>query len=223
MAGRLARYVGGTAEVTLRAPVPLGRALEIGAIEDGGFALRDGGRDLATVCPCELELEVPPTPDFEAALAVQGSCRAFQTHPFPECFVCGPRRHPGDGLCVYPGMVDSIAAAPWIPDTSLGGDDGFVDKAFLWAALDCTSAFPLLEDEASKVLEPLVLGRLAVEVSGQASIGERLVVSAWKIAFEGRRGFAGCALHRATGECIARARATWISIAGRQAVPAANS
>ncbi len=106
-------------------------------------------------------------------------------------------------------------AAAWIPHASLADASGFVAPEFLWAALDSPSSFPLLEEEAAAKLEPMVLGRLAAEITGRVRPGERCVVIAWPLALEGRRGSAGTALFGGSGALAGRARATWISLAGR--------
>jgi hypothetical protein len=214
VAGILAAELAGPVEVTLLAPTPLGRPLERVRVEDG-VELRDGERVLARARPTALDLEPPEPPGFEESLAVAGRCRAFETHPFPRCFVCGPDRAPGDGMRVFPGWLSErgLAAAPWIPDASLADASGQVRPEFLWAALDSPSAFPLLEDPAAQKLEPLVLGRLAAHVAERPEVGARLVVCAWQIELGERKGIAGTAVHDESGGCLARARATWISIA----------
>jgi hypothetical protein len=112
----------------------------------------------------------------------------MRTHPFPGCFVCGPNRAPGDGLRIFPGMVaasDAVAAL-WTPDATLCDARGRVAPEFLWAALDCPSAFPLLESEASRALEPMVLAKLCVALDGEPPAARRRVWS-WPIAQEGKR------------------------------------
>ena len=106
-----------------------------------------------------------------------------------------------------------IVAAAWIPDASVCSETGEVRPEFVWAALDCPSAFPLLEDPAAQKLEPLVLGRLVAHLEHPAKVGQRLVLSAWSIELGDRSGLAGTALYDESGACLARARATWISLA----------
>jgi hypothetical protein len=214
VAGLLARSLPGPVEVTLRAPAPVGQALEIVPVEDA-VELRDAGALLASARSAPLELATPDPPGFEESLAIAGRCRAFKTHPFPRCFVCGPERPAGDGMRVFPGWLADrqLAAAAWIPDASLCDEAGDVRPEFVWAALDCPSAFPLLEDPEAQKLEPLVLGRLAAQLERPARVGERLVLSAWTIELGERKGLAGSALHDESGARLARARATWISLA----------
>ncbi len=215
MAGLLARRVAGPCEVTLRAPAPLGQPLAVRAAGEGSFELTEGDTVLARARPCSIDLAVPAPPDPAEAEKRAGSCRAFETHPFPRCFVCGPARPPGDGLRIFPGWFAEreLAAAPWVPDASLAEPSGAVAAEFVWAALDSPSAFPLLEPASSSELEPLVLGRLAVDLRRPVLPGERLLVSAWSLGVGGRRGVAGAALHAEAGDLCAVARATWISLA----------
>ena len=78
--------------------------------------------------------------------------------------------------------------------------------------LDTPSSFPLLEDPAARRLEPMVLGRLTAHVAGRLRPGERYVVIAWPLSLEGRRGYAGSAIFSESGERVALARATWVSL-----------
>ena len=217
VAGLLARELDGTVEVSLRAPTPLATPLEVASDPQGRWALLHAGRELARAERAELALELraPPPPDEIAARA--GGCRAMRTHPFPGCFVCGPNRAPGDGLRVFPGMVaasDAVAAL-WTPDATLCDARGRVAPEFLWAALDCPSAFPLLESEESRALEPMVLAKLCVALDGELRCGETARLVAWPIAQEGRRGTAGAAIYGESGNVVGRARATWVSLAGK--------
>jgi len=54
--GRLARHIPGGAEVTLRAPPPLDKQLDVIATDDGLWELRDGATVVATGRPASLEL-----------------------------------------------------------------------------------------------------------------------------------------------------------------------
>ena len=84
---------------------------------------------------------------------------------------------------------------------------------FVWAALDSPSSFPLLEDPATQKLEPMVLGSLTLRSEREVAVGDRLVVTAWALGLEGRRGTAGAALTNESGQLCAVARAVWVSIA----------
>ncbi|HTO06278.1 MAG TPA: hypothetical protein VMR86_04400 [Myxococcota bacterium] len=215
LAGLLARDLPGAVEVRLRAPAPLDQPLELHSHPDGSRTLEHQGTELARAVPSALELEPRPAPDPADTLARAGSCRAMRTHPFPGCYVCGPARE--DGLRVFPGMVagsDAVAAV-WTPGAELCDATGRVAPEFLWAVLDCPSAFPLLESEAARALEPMVLSKLCVALEGELRAGEAALVVAWPIAQDGPRGSAGAAIFGANGRIVGRARATWVSLAKR--------
>lgn len=217
VAGLLARELDGPVEVSLRAPTPLATPLDVAVDAQGARTLLHAGRELARAARAELALELRASPPAAEIAARAGGCRAMRTHPFPSCFVCGPNRETGDGLRVFPGMVaasDAVAAL-WTPDRSLCDVRGRVAPEFLWAALDCPSAFPLLESEASRALEPMVLAKLCVALDGELNGGETARLVAWPIAQEGRRGTAGAAIYGESGNLVGRARATWVSLAGK--------
>jgi hypothetical protein len=217
VAGLLARGMLGAVEVALRAPVPLDTALEVVESADGARSLVLDGRELARAQPVELALDVPPAPARELVARQAGTCRALRTHPFPRDFVCGPERAPGDGLRILPGVVPGTerTAALFDVDASLCDADGRARPEILWAALDSSTSFPLLEPESARTLEPMVLGRLCVAIDGALRAGERALVLAWPLAREGRRATAGGALFAPDGTRVAIARAVWVSLAGR--------
>ena len=53
--GRLAQHIPGGAEVTLRAPPPLDKQLDVVATDEGSWELRDGAAVLATGRPASVE------------------------------------------------------------------------------------------------------------------------------------------------------------------------
>src|SRR5690349_15896334 len=102
--GVVAALLDQPAEVTLRRPPPLDRPLAVERAGDGVRVL-DGDQPVAEARPAALALEVPPPPSFAEATAATEHYRWRERHPFPTCFVCGPARAPGDGLCIFPGAV----------------------------------------------------------------------------------------------------------------------
>ena len=66
--GRLARHIPGGAEVTLRAPPPLDKQLDVVATDDGLWELRDGATVVATGRPASVELTRLETASFDEAL-----------------------------------------------------------------------------------------------------------------------------------------------------------
>jgi hypothetical protein len=197
--GRIAALLGGDAEVTLRSPPPLERAL---AVERDGDGLRilDGGTLVAEALPVTAELEVPDPPSWDEAERAAARYPGFTEHAFPRCFVCGPQREPRDGLRVFAGPLgDGRFAATWQANE--------VRTEFVWAALDCPGAIAVGFPDRGETL----LGRFAVAVDELPEPGERCVVLAWPLGEDGRKLYAGTALFGEDGRPLARARATWIA------------
>ena len=206
--GVVAGLIGGTAEVTLRRPPPLERPLAVERSEDG-VALRDGETLIAEGAPASVEIEVPEPVTFEEAVTAAKSYLGFRHHPFPTCFVCGPKRAEGDGLRIFPGWVAdrNIVAAPWTPDASVADEDGQVRPEIVWAALDCPSGFAVITPETVAVL-----GRLAVKLVAPVQPGKRHVAIGWPLGEDGRKLYAGAALFSQDGRLRAFARATWVRL-----------
>ncbi len=206
--------------VRLLAPVPLERELEILRAGDG-LELRDPGdapgeKPLAVARPTGFLDDPPAAPSFVGIGSGSRRCRAFETHPFPRCFVCGPERPTPDGLAIWPErLAEGWVGAEWTVAASLVDDAGAVRPEFIWAALDCASSFALLEPTEAQAFEPMVLGTLVARVSGCLRAGEIARVGAWSEGFSGRRGVGGTAVWGGDGRLIGVARATWVSLAGR--------
>ena len=206
--GIVAGLVGGTAEVTLRRPPPIGRPLEVVRPDGGGVALRDGETVIAEGTRASVEIDVPDPVSFEEAAEATKSFVWAENHPYPTCFVCGPQRVASDSLCIFPGPIEgrNAVAAPWIPDASLGDESGTVRPEFVWSALDCPGAFAFIRSADDLVL----LGRLAAKLTTPIRCGQRYVVIGWPLGSEGRRLYAGTALFSEAGTLHALARATWV-------------
>ena len=196
-AGRLAAYVDGPTEVTLRLPPPLDRALRVTA-EDDRLLLLDGELVVAEARPAPVGVEPPePVSHAEAAEATKSHVR-FGGDKFSECFSCGNR--PDDGLCIHVGPVAGrgMHAAPWTAKE--------VSPEVVWAAIDCAGAYAVGGPGRGEV----VLGRMTAEIHRLPAEGEACVVVAWPLGEDGRKLHAGTALLAAEGEPLAVARQTWI-------------
>jgi hypothetical protein len=205
LCGALAAFAPGPATVRLAKPVPLETALVIERTAGWPYA-RHGETVLAEARSGTLgDLEPPARPSHAAATAAAQSYPGFLRHPAPVCFVCGPRRKPGDGLCIYSGSIAAgIVAAPWTPDSTLDSGDGCVRPEFMWAALDCPGFVAAAPD-----MRPMLLGELTAGIVRRARVGEPCVVVGWQIASSGRKHEAGTAV-LADGHVLATARAIWI-------------
>jgi hypothetical protein len=214
--GRIAAYVNGPATVTLRRPPPLDTPM---AVElDGGSSVRiHHGRALiaeAASSPGGPAPEIPEPVSMAEARAVAGRARYYADPVFPDCFVCGTGRRPGDGLRIFPGPVAGrpLCAAPWTPDPSVTGADGKVRPEVIWAALDCPSGIAAAEAAGLGQDTAVLLGRMTASLAVLPSAGDRCRVIAWPDGREGRKLTAGSALLGPGGELLATARAVWLTV-----------
>jgi len=209
-AGLVAAFVDGPARVSLKSPPPIDTPMRVS--RDGAqITVRHGETLVATAKPARLDIEVPEPPepaDVKAARAAYLEHEA--SHYLPYCFVCGPKREEGDGLRIFAGPApeSTLNADFWRPHDGLAGEDGLVRPEFLWAALDCPTAFAIRLPEGRVCL----LGAIAVEVKRRPKPGERLEVLAWKVDQDGRKHMADSALVAPSGDAIAVAEALWIEL-----------
>jgi hypothetical protein len=213
--GRLAAFVDGPAEVTLRRPPPLDKAMRVVA-EGDGVALYDGGTLIGSARPATVELAMPRPPTFAAAHAAELRTIPADKHNLPTCFVCGPHRAHGDGLRIHVGPLEAAdadwsgpLAATWVPPPDLADAAKRVRPEFVWAALDCPTGYAA-GFVAGDVF--LLLGRQAVSIYRLPMAGEKCVIVAWQGTVEGRKHFADAVLSGTDGEALAICRATWIAV-----------
>ena len=208
--GLVANELGGIFECTLRSPVPLDVPLEIERSQSGGI-LRHGDKVIVEASPTTMAVVPPAAIDLETATAAMTSSFALDAqHPFPTCFVCGPKRKASDGLRIFPAAIDTnLYVATWRPSGEFGDSRQLLRPEFLWAALDCPTGFAAGFPMAGK----LVTGRLAVEQLQPISVGESCLLMSWPIGIEGRKHFSAACLYQHKKLC-AVARATWIRLEG---------
>ena len=201
VAGYLASYLDGPAEVTLRMPPPLDTPLQVSQLQAEELELRNGEQLVAHAVKTELDLQ-PPIVSYEDAVR---AARPAANHPFPMCFVCGPERT--DGLRILPGPVadKALIAAPWTPGRDLAVAHEVLPQ-FVWAALDCPGGLAWLDVAAG---QSFVLGRLAVKLVSPVVVGEPYVALGWQVGRDGRKLFSRTALLHASGRVCGVGAATW--------------
>jgi hypothetical protein len=223
VSGLLARCAGmaEAAEVTLRAPTPLGRPLSLIKTDDGEATMMDGMTLVASARPFVADIDLLPQATLVEAKAATARSIGPDRHVLPECFVCGPGREHGDGLRVFAGPIDpndtkweGPLAADWTPDESFADNDGLVATEFLWSALDCPTGYTALKPDAhgGGSNQSMLLGRIAVRIDRRPQVGEPCVLVVKLIGREGRKITADGVLRDAAGETLAIARALWIAV-----------
>src|SRR5262249_46526448 len=193
--GRIAGYIDGPVTVTLRRPPPL--ATPMAVERDGESSVRVyHGRTLiaeATSSPGGPVLEVPGPVSLAEAHAVAGRATYYADPVFPDCFVCGTGRGPGDGLRIFPGPVAGrpLWAAPWTPDPSATGARGQVRPEVAWAALDCPGGIAAAEAAGLAPDTAILLGRMTARLAVLPVPGDQCLVVAWPGGRDGRKLLAG--------------------------------
>jgi hypothetical protein len=199
-AGLLGSRLRGGAEVTLRHPPPLERPLTIRRDGDR-LLLVDGSQVVAEAVPRDPGVVPAAAPAFEEAAAASAGVGAWGPSEFAECFVCGVRDD-GSGLGIHPGPVpgrDGLVATTWVARD--------VSPEVVWAAIDCPGAYAAGDPGRGEV----VLGRMTARVDRLPREGEPCVVVGWPLGEDGRKLFAGTALHGESGDVLAVARQVWIA------------
>ena len=188
-----------TIEIRARAGVPLERPLAVrlaaGTVEvldDGALVARSSAERLA------VRLDDGSVP-----------------HAFPECFVCGHRRAPGDGMRLFAGPVPGdgpqrgqVRVAGWRPDPAFLDAAGRLRPEFVWAALDCPGGWALPG--------PINTGTLQVEIREPVDGRHPVIVMGWRAPAPSpragsRRRYAGTAIFDAGGRLLALGAAIWVA------------
>jgi hypothetical protein len=169
--------------------------------EGNGIRVVYGGELVAEACPSELDLDPAEPVDFAEAQRLADAHGDDPDHPFPGCFVCGPK---SEGLRLSPTPVGhGRLAAPWrVPEE-------FAVERFAWAALDCPGGWAVQPDGSRGIS---VLGRLTARVDAAPDPGDECVVVAWPLGEPGgRKRHAGTALYRGD-TLLALGRAIWFTM-----------
>jgi hypothetical protein len=210
-AGTVAAFLGdGPVTVTLRVPPPLDTPLEL-SHERGTATLTNGPVVVAEAEHAQrADLVTVPPVARDVAAAASTSYPGLRTHPFPECFVCGTARAPGDGMRLFPGRLDDgRSACVWHVDADLAGRAELV-----WAALDCPGGWA-----APIEGRPMVLGRMTAAVTAAPRAGEGCVVVGQVLRTEGRKTFTATTAYDEGGRLLGRALGTWLTLPGARTGP----
>lgn len=212
--GVFAAFVDGPAEITLRAPPPLDTPLRVERTGDEA-KFWHGVQLVAEARPGTLVLEPPKPPSWQAAREASRAYLGHKHHEYPRCFVCGPQRGPGDGLCIYCGLWrDGVVAGTWTPDATLADAEGRVRPEFIWAAIDCPGSWSVIGQPVDGKVpgSSMLLGRLGGRVLRGLKVGEDCVITGWRLGHEGRKYHVGSAVYTRAGEPVAYSKGTWIAL-----------
>ena len=213
--GRLAAFVDGPAEVTLRKPPPLEVEMQV-VPEDDGVAMYAGDQLVASARAIEPWVPDTVAPTFEEAAAATARTFDPSVHKLPMCYVCGPDRAPGDGLRIFCGPLDpregdwtGTVAAPWVPEPYMADTGGRVAAEYVWAALDCPTAYA---SGSPAGFPSILLGRQAVCILNEPKVGEKCIIAAHRTGRDGRKYLAEASLFDEGGTALGHCRATWIEV-----------
>jgi hypothetical protein len=222
--GVLAKDIEGPATSVLRARVPLDVDLDL-RLEDGVMQLTDAvGGLVGRAAPADRALlpTPPEAPSLQAAHEAGAGYPGHDQRIHPICFTCGPERHEGDGLRVFPGQImgapEGHVACVWTPHPAFGDTEGLVPAEVIWAALDCPGFFAWVVKAGR---HGALLGTMTGEVVRRPEAGQELIVTAWPLEREGRKETAGVALFTVDGELLARGHQVWIMSVPPAQAPAA--
>jgi len=206
-AGIIAANLPFSPEVTLRAPPPLDKSMDL-IVKGDSATLLDGDALIAEAKVADFQLNIITPVSFEQVNLAPVSSNVYESSPFQKCFVCGTDRAAGDGLNIRPRTIGAKkVAAPWIPYASLGNEDGTVKGAFIWSALDCPGAWAM-QDEQHFYL----LGRMVAKIVKPVIVGNKYVIMGWVITTERRKTWTGTAIYDEKGRVCAYAKGTWILV-----------
>jgi len=210
LAERYTRAFGGdgTVEITLRAPVPVARALQV-TPKGEALMLRDGDTLLCEARAGSIDhLKPPPAPTDWADVMRRGAEGGSEADS-----ECGPdvpsTRGVGDGLRVLgtSGPQPGYSLSCYLPHANHADSAGRIKPEFVWGTLDCPGAFAAQDIDDFR---PAMTGRMTGKVIDPPRVGERCAVVGWRIGAEGRKLYSGTALYTEHGRLCGIATCTWI-------------
>ena len=200
-AGVVAAFVDGPAEVSLRRPVPLERALDVVRDDDGSVRLLDGDDLVAEGRPvgggrtstCRRPSSVEEARDGDGPLP------RSRDGPFSRCFVCGLARE--DSFGVFAGEV---AGAPHhgvaVDSARLGGRRRRARPARIRLGGARLPRVRSLRGSRATCRWGCSPG-FSVRIDAPVTAGAEHVVIGWPIEIDGRKHHAGGAVFASTAPC----------------------
>lgn len=212
LADRFTQKFGGdgTVEITLRAPIPIERKLQVMPSDDA-LLLRDGDTLLCEARAGSVaHLSPPPPPgDWNEVMRRGEEGGSPEDSDFHWCIVCGRGRGVGDGLRVLGsgGPQPGTSLSCYLPHANHADPAGRIRPEFVWAALDCPGAFAAQDPGDFRMA---LTGRMTAKVIEPPRVGERCAVVGWRLGADGRKLYSGTALYTEQGRLCAVGHCTWI-------------
>jgi hypothetical protein len=205
----------GATEVTLRAPIPLDQHLTFVPPEDGVARVIKGQTLIAEIRSADFTLDIPQPKDWDLVRSARSLSYSLVDDLQPQfpakrgfhpiCFCCGADHE--DGLQVFAAPVDEAQVATvWQTKNEWAAEDGRLRDELLWTAMDCPGQFAFMHAGIRTGL----LGRMTAKVHSRPKAGEKLLVTAWTVRVEGKKHFAGCAIHTKDNVLCSEAMTLWI-------------
>jgi hypothetical protein len=213
--GVVASHLSGTADISMKLPTPVEKALLL-RCEGDLVQLFDEDRLLVEAKPGELSMQSPPVPDWETCAKASSGYPGHRFHFAPECFVCGTHVPDGRGLDIFPGPVpgSNLYAAAWEPDANTPAAKGHVTGEVVWGVMDCISGWPVVERLPAPE-NGMLMGRFVGRVFRAPSVGQRCRLIGWVHASEGRKHSTSMCMVAENSEVMAQAQALWIALKPR--------
>ena len=212
LADRFTRTFGGdgTVEITLRAPIPIERKLQVAQAGDA-LVLNDGDTLLCEARSGSVDhLAPPPAPrDWNEVMRRGEDGGSREDSDFHWCIVCGRGRGVGDGLRALgtAGPQPGTSLSCYLPHANHADPAGRIKPEFVWAALDCPGAFAAQDPGDGRTA---LTGRMTARVIEPPRVGERCAVVGWRLGVDGRKLYSGTALYTEQGRLCAIGHCTWI-------------
>lgn len=210
LAGRFAELAGEPVRVTLRRPPPLDTPLTV-EDRDGPRLVDPRGRTVMEAGPAGAMHDQAPTVTIEEARSYRPH-PGLDRHPWPKCFMCGTDPEVGFGLRFSAPDEEGRVAGVWEPSGPLLPDGEVVPSAFVWAAVDCVTAWSIVDRRGETDWWPALTGQIAVQVSAAVRRGAPHTVAGRVVRREGRRLFMDAAITDADGQVCAHAEAVWVVV-----------
>lgn len=219
-AGILVEAVGtNAAEIRLLNPTPVETSIILESQKGQQGAIYDDSKKiLATLKSISVEdfpdYKLPIVPDLEDAKKISAFYPGFTTHPFPTCFVCGPKREVNDGMRIFVGPApeqigfENLMVGHWLPDETVVSESGVVRDAVIWGALDCPGGFSAVLDEPQLI----VLSKIRGKIIERPKTGENYIVMSWRLQKMSRAFKVMTAIFKSDSKSLmAIAEALWLA------------